>query len=504
MTNPDGDRYTTRDRAFPPVMKTSGTPALALVACLTFILPVDTVHAGQAPTSSSAPATQPTAAESAQAKAQPAAQTPVTPSAQPPAPKPPRPPVVNRLNEVLPTWLRVRAEQRSRYEGFDGAGFTSGRDDAYYLNRLRLSATVQPSSSFSFTTQVQDARVVDKSVGPTGPPFRDEIDLRLAYAQIGSAKARVTTTLGRQELVFGDQRLIGHLNWTNTARSFDGARVTIRSRPFTLDVFATSVVALDQSEFNESDFDSSQFYGVYGGTTTLVPRAVVEPYVLFRVGRDLRSERNLPGDLKAATIGVRFVGGLPAGLDYNTEVAAQVGSLGADDVRAWAGHWQLRKTIPQARGLRVFGEYNTASGDENPTDGTRGTFDQLYPTGHDKYGLADQVGWRNIHHVRAGGEVLVRKGLVAGAGYHSWWLASRRDALYNAAGAVVARVAAGAESGHVGQELDVQATYTVSPQLQVSGGYAYIFPGAFLKEATPGASFSSPFVMVTYVFLAEK
>jgi hypothetical protein len=421
-----------------------------------------------------------------------------------PAPPRPKPPVVNRLNEVLPAWLRVRAEQRSRFEGFDGAGFTSGRDDSYYLNRLRLSATVQPSSSVSFTTQVQDARVVDKSVGPTGPPFRNEIDLRLAHADIGSATARVTTRVGRQELAFGDQRLVGHLNWTNTARSFDGARATLRSRPFTLDVFAASVVVLDESEFDESDFDSSRFFGAYGATTTLVPKAVVEPYVLYRVARNLRSEANLPGDLKAATFGVRFVGGLPAGLDYNTEVAAQLGSLGSDDVRAWAGHWQLRKTLDEARRLKVFGEYNTASGDANPVDGTRGTFDQLYPTGHDKYGLADQVGWRNIHHLRAGGEVLVREGLVASAGYHSWWLDSRRDALYNAAGAVVARVTGGAANGHVGQEVDVQATYVVSPQLQLSAGYAHIFTGAFLKEATPGASFSAPFVMATYVFLAEK
>ena len=36
---------------------------------------------------------------------------------------------------------------------------------------------------------------------------------------------------------------------------------------------------------------------------------------------------------------------------------------------------------------------------------TRQTFDQLYPTGHDKLGLTDQVGWRNIHHLREGIEI---------------------------------------------------------------------------------------------------
>jgi hypothetical protein len=29
-------------------------------------------------------------------------------------------------------------------------------------------------------------------------------------------------------------------------------------------------------------------------------------------------------------------------------------------------------------------------------------------------------------------------------------------------------------------------------------------PGRFLKQATPGASYSFPYVMVTYVFLADR
>jgi Alginate export len=479
-------------RVGPPSRRLATLSALGLVLVLTPIL-----SAQQQAQSEPAPqAAQPASPQTFQ----PPAQTP--PAAPPQAPQ--RPPVVNRLNEVLPDWLRVRAELRGRMEGFEGAGFTGGRDDEYYLNRFRFNATLQPSDVFSFTAQVQDARVVNKRVGPTGPPFRDEIDLRLAHADIGSAKARVAARVGRQELVFGDQRLVGHANWLNTARSFDGARVTFRTKPFQLDAFASSVVAIDDTGANESDFDSNQFYGAYGAATTLVPKAVIEPYVLFRVARDVRSERGALDDLQAATIGVRWVGALPAGLDYNTEMAFQTGSLASDDVRAWAGHWQLRKTLNAQRGLRATVEYNFASGDESPTDGTRGTFDQLYPTGHDKYGLADQVGWKNIHHLRAGGEIVARKGLVISSSYHTWWLADGHDALYNAAGAVVARVAGGASARHVGQELDAQATFVLSPRLQVAGGYAHIFPGAFLQEATPGASFSAPYVMVTYVFLAEK
>src|SRR5207245_717831 len=79
-----------------------------------------------------------------------------------------------------------------------------------------------------------------------------------------------------------------------------------------------------------------------------------------------------------------------------------------------------------------FGEYNYASGDDNRHDGRRQTFDQLYATGHDKFGLADQVGWRNIHHLRSGIEIHPSPRVLATARYHSWLLDTTAAGLYHA------------------------------------------------------------------------
>ena len=164
----------------------------------------------------------------------------------------------------------------------------------------------------------------------------------------------------------------------------------------------------------------------------------------------------------------------------------------------------MRETLPGRAAVRLIGEYNFASGDKDPADNVRGTFDQLYPTPHDKTGLADQIGWKNVHHARAGFEVTPFRGFPITSSYHSWWLAENKDAIYNVGNAVVGRVITGAADRHVGQELDVQVSRALTPQLQVGAGYAHIFPGPFLKETTPGASYSHPYVMLTYVFLAEK
>jgi hypothetical protein len=411
-------------------------------------------------------------------------------------------PLPNRLNQNLPSWLRLRAEFRERMESIEGAGFSSGRDDVFWLSRLRVNASITPTGWLSFHAQVQDARVAKKEVGAAGAPFSAPIDVRLAHVDVGTPASRLSVRIGRQELVFGEQRLVGHVSWLNAARSFDAARLTWRSAPVQVDVFASSVVRVATDDWDRSG-NSNRFHGVHASTARLVPRATVEPYFFWRSDAGQRLETGGTGRLRLGSTGVRVAGTLPAGFDYGSETVVQRGSVGRETTDAWAQHLKVRAPAI-ARGLRVVGEYNFASGDDDPADGRRGTFDLLYPTPHDKYGLADQIGWRNIHHARAAAEIAWVRALPITVAYHSWWLASGRDGLYSAGGASVARIPEGAANRHVGHELDLQASRAVTPQLQLAGGYAFIQPGAFLKAATPGASFHSTFVMLTYVFLAER
>jgi len=424
-----------------------------------------------------------------------------TPGAAPAAPAA-KAPIPNRVNELLPSWLRVRGEFRERVEGFDNSGFNASRDDMYYLSRFRFNAAAT-SKYVSATVQVQDARVGKKTVGPTGTPFKAPFDLRQAYTDLGATSGPVVARLGRQELAFGDMRLVGHSNWTNAARTFDAARVTFKSKAAQVDVFGASVVRILDGEFDKSG-NGNRLAGAYVSTGRIVPKGTVDPYLFYRRDIGQRPEVGALGTLSQVTTGVRLVGRIPAALDYNIEMAAQMGSLADDDLSAWAGHWQLRRTLSGKMTPHVIAEYNYASGDANPTDGTRGTFDQLYPTAHDKYGLADQVGWKNIHDLRLGFDVSPFKATPITVAWHSYWLAEKRDGLYAASGALLARVPAGAASARVGQELDVQIARPLTPQLAFAAGYAHLFAGPFLKEATPGQSYSGPYVMLTYVLLAEK
>jgi hypothetical protein len=235
---------------------------------------------------------------------------------------------------------------------------------------------------------------------------------------------------------------------------------------------------------------------------SLLPGSTIEPYILWRLSPISFSpvtEHGVRGKLNEKTAGVRWTGKLPLGFDYNVEIAKQFGSLGLDPISAWAGHWLVGKKFASAKWQpRWLVEYNYASGDSSPADGTRGTFDQLYPTGHLKYGLTDQVGWRNIHDVHAAIELKLSRKLAVNGGFHDYWLASSRDGLYNAASVLVARSITGAAGRHVGEEIEVYGTYSVSKTIQFGVGYGHLFTGEFLNRTTHGHDYNYPYTMLIW------
>jgi hypothetical protein len=52
----------------------------------------------------------------------------------------------------------------------------------------------------------------------------------------------------------------------------------------------------------------------------------------------------------------------------------------------------------------------------------------------------------------------------------------------------------------VGHELDGVVAYNFSRELQMGGGFGHIFPGTFLKHATPGHSYNFPYLTMTVAF----
>jgi Alginate export len=295
--------------------------------------------------------------------------------------------------------------------------------------------------------------------------------------------------------------LIGISNWTNAARSFDGYRAMVQSGRFRLDAFAASVVVLRNGEVGEHT-PGNHIDGLYGQLRDVVPHSTIQPYFLWRRSLSLKLENSQLGNEHFGTTGFRWVGKLPLGLDFNTETAIQRGSLGTNGLAAWAALAAVGYKIPVAalKLSHYFIEYNFASGDGNSKGGHHGMFDQLYPSGRNKLDLADQVGWKNIQHLRTGPEWKLAKRISGSFKYSDYWLANAHDALYNSRGNVVGRQVNGTAGRWVGQELDGMTSYSASEKSEIGAGFGYLLPGTFLKMTTPGHSYSYPYIYYSTAF----
>jgi hypothetical protein len=384
-----------------------------------------------------------------------------------------------------PWTTETHLELRGRYEDRNNRDIASSVDDLRQdgLLRLRLELTVRnPETGLSAFLQPQAS--VDAYSVPNRDGTYDRTSIHQAYVQWQKpADKRLIARIGRQELAYGNQRLVGAFAWDNVGRSFDGVRAD-----YQFDIHALSAFGVRLGDA-ANRAQTPKLYGLYD-TTKLRPGPAaaahtVDAYLLHK--RD-----SVQGATqKVTTFGVRSDFSAKSGWGYLAEVALQTGRTSGKDLSAWAYSVSAGQTLPGIYKPRLSVEYNAASGGDPANPDKAHTFDQLFPTNHDKYGIIDYQGWRNMRNLRVGASARLPNATTAGLDYHWFWLQNARDFWYGAAGqpnrgpgGITLRDATGQAGKTVGQELDLSATWPVNPALQVSGGYARFMPGSFVERVT--------------------
>jgi hypothetical protein len=293
----------------------------------------------------------------------------------------------------------------------------------------------------------------------------DSLDVAQAWIEFGNREGSGwRARAGRQELSFGDERLIGaDSEWSNIGRSFDAVRVSFQTSRTGLDVFAAAPVLSAYGRWNRRH-PSERLQGL--NASFRIPSGILEAFT-FRTTDGASSVRR-------ETFGVHLRGDLGRGFDHNAEVAIQRGKISQERVRGWSGHWELGKRLGRADSApRVSVEYNYASGDSDASDGVYGTFNDLYAASYNRYGMADPFAARNLQNAEAALEYPIGKRLRATAGLRAYWVVSLTDGVY--AGPDVAMLTAGHGSEHhLADQINVSVTYRAVGRVQISAGYGQL------------------------------
>jgi len=290
----------------------------------------------------------------------------------------------------------------------------------------------------------------------------------------------LTVRVGRQELLYGNERLVSPLEWANVRRRFDGVKLFAHGDTWDVDLWYAKPVVVERIEGDDYDEDLD-FYGAYV-TYKGIPRHGVDVY--FLAIDDAGSRRNPNGrigDISRYTLGSRFWG-QTADFDYETELAGQWGRWAGDTIQAWMWSFDGGYTFAKAPwNPRLGAGFDFATGDDDPNDGSVGTFDQLFPLGHKYLGFLDLIGRQNITAVNVNLSAWpVAKKVKAAAAFHAFWLTEEKDALYNAGGAPTRRDPTGDSGREIGTELDLTVAWKIDPHQSILLGYSHFWDSNFI------------------------
>ncbi len=412
------------------------------------------------------------------------------------------------LNDDATANISLGGELRLRLESWWAFGFNDipANEDVFLLGRALAHADVRLSKSFRFFVEGKSAGLLEDRDLPAGRRTLDvdNLDLQNAFADLVfdlADNATLTARVGRQELLFGKQRLVSPLPWSNSKRTWDAARAILKVDNWRIDGFFSRYAAVQKYDFNDWSI-GPDFFGVYAAGKIGDPK---KPWDLDLYWLALDADRvafnGTTGHENRHTLGARLGGPFgDSGFDADLEGSYQFGSLGTADIAAYSIASQLGYTIPvENLTPRIYVGLDYASGDNTPADGKAQTFNQLFPLGHAYFGFMDFVGRQNIVDLSTGLSIKPVSSLTLRADLHFFWRASTDDALYNAGGGVV-RAGGLSTSREVGQEFDITATWKVDHHLEIEGGYAHFFAGDFLSTSGPSDDMDWVYLQATFKF----
>lgn len=440
---------------------------------------------------------------------------------------------------------RVRVEERDNNFDFN-SGANASTDDLFVLQRFRIGALARPVDFVTVYGQGQDSRELGarrQSVPfVLGAEGDNPFDLRQAWVELGNLKKfPLSLRAGRQELLYGDERLVGNFDWNNFARTFDAVKLHYENPDARLwvDGFAGHVVNIegrgtspnlgfitDDGNWNDT------FAGLYASTTFL-PVQTTDLYVFYRqkpssdplymdsLGNTARAY-DVAQEIFTMGFRVKSTPGKLSGFDYDAEAAYQVGRSAGQQGAAFPGPQMIEHNAFAAHvgagytwekwdwKPRLGVEYSIASGDSDPNDRKDESFLNLFPTNHKFYGYMDFFAWKNVHNPALSLKLTpyqdpkaAWRAFTIQLDGHAFWLYSNEDAWYRAN--AVARVrplnaAARAADPFVGEEVDLTLAYSPWKSLKLQAGFSRFFAGDYVRQTGNASDANFGYLQATVTF----
>ncbi len=386
--------------------------------------------------------------------------------------------------------LRMIADVRIRPE------FTQNREDvnsdledkdAFWGHRARLGADFGFDDWVRARVVVQEARTFGESSNQARGVALHEAWVDLTPPLVPGLRIRV----GRTELSYGGERLVGRDDFALDGQAFDGGLLHFDYKDFIdIDAFFTKL-----RESQGSGDDDRDFFGVYARTAA-IPYVNLEVYYFGLLDTQLVNQtvatETVQRKFESAihTIGARAEL-LVGGFRLDAEAIFQLGErTDPNDPEKELEHFATAYFADISYQIQVttyptFGAFFAwASGDANPNDEKSVDFLPLFPSRHAILGAMDMLSWSNIMDVGGDIEFTFPLGFGFRGAMHYFLLTATaedggRGELFGLGGGRTPDENIGR---NVGMEVDLVLSWSPNDQLAIEQGFSWFRPSTVPEE----------------------
>lgn len=379
----------------------------------------------------------------------------------------------------------------------DKWGDASDEGDGYLLSRYLFHADFHLGV---FRTFVELQSSLANSKMDPSPVDKNQLDFHQAFLDIDfirSKNEQLTLRSGRQEMMYGSQRLIAVREGPNSRLAFDAIKLFYKKNNWQTDAFFTHPIANKTGIFNDNFNDNAQFWGGY---TVIHKVPFIQNIDLYYLG--LWKKRavfdDAIGQENRQSLGTRIWKN-KGNWKYDFEGLYQFGKINEKTISAWTLSSNASYTFKNLKFNPEIGlKTEIISGDKNAGDNHLQTFNPLYPRGA-YFGLVALIGPSNLIDIHPNINFDLNEKLSLGIDYDIFWRQTISDGLY-APNMQLLYSGKNTTERFIGTQLISNLDYAMNNFLSFTLETGWFNAGSFLKEVGTGKDYFYAALTVQFKF----
>jgi hypothetical protein len=398
-------------------------------------------------------------------------------------------------------FISFGGELREQYQYFDNLNFGDVPPTVKEVSVGQIWHRIMVHSNIELGTKIRIFGQLSSTFRFLNPnPLTPEIDenqlsLHQAFIDYSFDKSWMLR-LGRQEMGYGNNRILTFREGPNTRLTFDAVILKYSSQKRKIDFLAVTPVVSNPNVFDDESF-KQKVMGVYG-SEYFVPKKLLMDYYFLNFTSDVRKYNFVGGKENRQSIGVRFFSQNPT-FNYELESTYQFGKFNDSKIKAYGFSSDVNYKLDTKTNFTIGLGANYFTGDRSKSDKILNTYNLIFSK--PSYGLSSPIGSSNIVNINPYIRVNPTKKLSVYAGVYLLNRQSNQDGTYSPGMAQVRptppTLFISTKKG-IGTQYALETGYNVNKHLFFAVDFAYLKAGSYVKETGKGknityASFKGAF-----------